>query len=151
MKRATLISGAVLAGAIAISGCGGSSGLSMAQLDTKGNAICVNVKEQGKKLVIPSDFATNPVALSATVNELIAIFQPADLKLKALKPTSSIKSNYDEFLSDAAHEISMLRQAANKAKLSDLPGAIAAANHEDNYNKTVFAAAAKKVGLTKCV
>jgi hypothetical protein len=150
MKRAGLISVAALA-ATAISGCGGSSGLSMSQLDTKGNAICAKVKTQGKSLTVPSDFATNPVAFSTTISELIAIFQPAQQKLKALKPTSSLKSDYNAFLSDSAHEVAMLRQSFNKAKLSDLAGAIALANQEDRYNKTVFAAAAKKVGLDKCI
>lgn len=101
--------------------------------------------------MFPSDAATNPVALGTTVNELVALVQPADSKLKALKPPSSLKSEYDAFLSDGTHEIDLLRQAANKAKLSDTAGAIALVKQENNYNKTVFAAAAKKLGLNACV
>jgi hypothetical protein len=151
MKRAGLISGAAVAAALVISACGGTSGLSMAQLDTKANAICENVKKQGQKLTVPSDATTNPVALSTLISELIALAEPADAKLKALKPTSSLKSEYDTFISDGDHEVAMLKQAFDKAKLSDLPSAIALSNQEDHYNKTVYAAAAKKLGLDSCV
>ena len=90
------------------------------------------------------------VRLRAQSDERGATVKRAEAKLKALNPASSLKVEYDALVSAASHETGLLKQAFDKAKLSNISGALALVNQENSYNTTVFRPEARKLGLSAC-
>ena len=143
---------AALAAAItlAVAGCGGSGGLSKADLDAKVNAICKTDNAQQSKIVVPDDFATNPVTAGKYLGRLQTQKQSTIAALKKLKPGKAVKDDYDKYLADWDHALSLLASAKTKAQAKDRAG-LQVVQQLGNYITSTMKPAERSLGFTVCV
>lgn len=120
-----LVLGGGTALVLALAGCGGSSSskpLSKTELVAKVNAICVSSLAESKKIPQPPDFATNPVAAAAYLDKALPILEGNVGKLKALKPESSVKADYENYVSDVVIDLNSVKSATAKSHAKDSTG-----------------------------
>jgi hypothetical protein len=134
MKRIAGLTVALAAmGAIAITGCGGSSnsgsssspsnsGLSKQQLAARADAQCIAYRNAATAIPQPKDFATNPVAAAAFLDKLKPLVAAQESAMLALKPDSSVKPLWDRFVAAGEHGTALFNDAVAKAHAKDRAG-----------------------------
>jgi hypothetical protein len=141
--------GFAVVGAVAIAGCGGSSGLSKDKLAAKANAICAKSTAAVDRIPAPADFNTNAVSAAAYLDKVVRLEQSGVASLKALKPASGVKGQFDAYLADLSHQLALVRSADGKAHAKDTSGqqdlqALRAYQQRNSHP------AAVRLGLTEC-
>jgi hypothetical protein len=150
MRTGTMASLAAAA-ALAVAGCGGSSssGLGKQQLDAKVNAMCARYNARLANLTAPSDLTTNADSAAAYLDRVEALATPDVAAMKALKPASSIKAQYDAYVADVSHQLSLLRSADAKAHAHDQSG-LAVLQSIADYGKGTVDPASRRLGFAEC-
>jgi hypothetical protein len=139
--------GLVIAGV----GCGGSGGLTRAQLATKVNGACAAYDSGLKRLgPQPSDFAQNPASAAAYLDKVKPLLDAAYNEIKDLKPADSVKADFDRFLSYVTRQRAFFESARTKSHASD-PGALLDISSAGNLKKDVLTPLDQKLGFTRCV
>jgi hypothetical protein len=133
-------------GALA-AGCGASSGLSKSALDAKANAICGAEAKAGEAVPAPSNIQDATQA-AAYFDKVEPIVSGATTKLEALKPGSSIKTDWNAYIALRKQETTLLQTVRQKADAKD-PSGLADLDKEPDLAKKVDAAATK-VGAATC-
>ena len=149
MRRIGIIAGCISTGAIAVAGCGGSSTLSKSQLDTKVNALCSGFIAKAKAIPVPSDFTSNPKSAATYLDKVVAAADPTATQIKALKPDSSVQSDFNAFTTAFSHDIDLIKTAAGQAHAADKTGLNTLAQ-ESAYDRSVTRPAGQKLGFTSC-
>jgi hypothetical protein len=135
---------------VGVAGCGGSSnsGLSRSQLAAKANAICAAANAKGNKIQQPSDLLTNASAAAAYFNAVEPIAAQSTAQLAALKPDSSAKSDWNNYMALRQQGLTLLKTIQSKANAHDRSG-IAVLQQSVALQRRV-AAAANTLGATTC-
>jgi Putative metallopeptidase len=152
MRSRGIGSAAVALAAIVLAGCGGSGGssdLSKAELVSKANAICSTSTATINKIQAPADFSSNAVAAAAYLDKVLKFEQSGVDRLKALKPASDVKADYEAYMTDLSHQLGLLRSADRKAHAKD-PSGLKDLDAIATYQKQTSHPAALRLGLTKC-
>ena len=135
---------------LVLAGCGGSTGLSQAQIDAKANAIC----QEGTRQVaavgpLPADFTTNPTAAATYLDRVAPISDKASSELATLVPAGSVKAAWNDFVVKNRAAASALDAARTKAHGSD-PSGIVDFQQATGPLTQVLDASARAVGATAC-
>ena len=119
-----LAAGSAATGALALAGCGssGSSGLSKSQLAAKADAQCTAYTKAATAIPQPKDFATNPVSAGAYLDKLKPLVAAQEAAMVALKPDSSAKSLWNQFVAAGKHTTTLFYDADAKAHARDRAG-----------------------------
>jgi hypothetical protein len=112
--------------AVTLAGCGssGSSGLSKAQLATKADAACSAYTKAATAIPQPKDFATNPVSAAAYLDKLKPLVAAQERAMLAVKPDSSAKALWDQFIAAGKHTTALFYDADAKAHAKDRSGLV---------------------------
>jgi hypothetical protein len=149
MRRKITWIGGTAATALSLAACGGSSGLSKAQLGAKVNPVCRSFVAQVKAIPVPPDFVQNPAHAATYLGQLVAIVQKGTNEVAALKPDSSVKSQFDSYVQSLKHEVALLKSAQAAAQAKN-PAGLQTLNQESAYNKTTVKPAASALGFSSC-
>jgi hypothetical protein len=111
-------------GVLALAGCGSSksSGLSKTDLANKADAVCSSYTKAASAISQPKDFFTNPVAAAAYLDKLKPLVATQEHAMQALKPDSSVKPLWDQFLAAGEHTTVLFNRADAKAHAKDRTG-----------------------------
>lgn len=143
--------GLTVTGAMALGGCGssGSSGLTKAQLASRANAICSSYTKTASAIPQPKDFVTNPVAAAAYLDKLKPLAAAQEKAMLALKPDSSVKALWDQFIAGGEHLTALLNDADAKAHAKDRAG-LADLEQLASYKTNTLNPVATQLGATEC-
>jgi hypothetical protein len=146
-----LVVGSAAAGAIALAGCGssGNSGLSKQQLADKANAQCIAYAKAATAIPQPKDFATNPVAAAAFLDKVKPLVAAQERAMLALKPDSSAKALWDQFVAAGKHMTALFYDADAKAHAKDRAGLTDLAQFAA-YKTSKADPLARQLGATAC-
>jgi hypothetical protein len=138
--------------AIALSACGGSSGggLSKAQLATKVNAACSAYTKGVNAIPVPSDYATNANAAAAYLDKLKPLVDAEKNAIVSLKPDSSVKADFDQYVTNGQHQYALFSDAVRKAHAAD-PSGLLDIQASQTYKRTVLEPLERKLGFTSCL
>jgi hypothetical protein len=119
-----LAAGLAATSVIALAGCGssGNSGLSKQQLASKADAACTAYTQAASAIPQPKDFATNPVTAAAFLGKLKPLVATQEQAMLALKPDSSAKALWDQFVAAGEHATALFNDAVAKAQAKDRAG-----------------------------
>lgn len=139
------LSALALAGAV--TACGGSSGLSKAELSKQANAICTAEQKAGEAVPAPSNIQDASQA-APYFDKIVPIIVGATTKLAALKPADEIKADWNAFLTQRKSLTTLMQTVQHKADAKDASGLADLSTEPDLAKK--MAAAATKAGATAC-
>ena len=106
--------------ALVVAGCGGGGGggeLSKADLAKKANAICADYSKQGTSLGSPD--LSDPAKAEDYIRKAQDLASKQQDELKALKPDSKVKPDYDKLLDATGQATDLLGQLADAAADKD--------------------------------
>ena len=126
-------------------GCGGSSGLSHAELVKKSDGICT----QANKELGPPPQATSLSDALASLDKAYAVGQKQIARLKKLKPSKSDREAFRKFIDAFAAADENLRQQRQAAARRDV-SSFRTLQSQFRQQLRDLAQAASKVGLTVC-
>jgi hypothetical protein len=104
-----------------LAGCGGSSGLSRAQLVAKADAICATAQASASAVPSPSDL-TDETAAAAYFDKIAPITDQETHDLSALKADGSAASDWNAFISAQTQANALLQTLKAKADAKDPSG-----------------------------
>jgi outer membrane murein-binding lipoprotein Lpp len=144
--------GAAVAAALALAGCGssGSSGLSKSALAAKVNAACTAYKTGVNAIPQPSDFVQNPVAAAAYLDKLKPFIDAEYNSITALQPDSSVKADFDAYVTDGKRQTALFNDARAKAHARN-PAGLQDIRQAQVYKQTVLVPLERKLGFTACL
>lgn len=139
--------GLLLATGALMGGCGGSSGLSRAQLVAKANSICA--KTQAAASAVPSPSNLGDVSAAAAYFDKIApITDKETHDLSALKPDGAAATDWNAFIDAQIKANTLLQTLKAKADAKDASGLQDLGNVTAVGNRVV--ATATKLGAATC-
>jgi hypothetical protein len=144
-KLLALLGTGVLSASLAA--CGGSSTLSKSALVSKANSICAAAVSQSSGIQQPTSFQ-NPAVVAAYLNKIEPITASATSKLEALKPDSSVKSEWDAYIAARKSGLQLLQTLQHKANTKD-PSGLADLQRVPAMQQQVVAAA-NALGASEC-
>jgi hypothetical protein len=146
-----LAAGLAVTSAIALAGCGGSSnsGLSKAQLAAKADAQCTAYTKAATAIPQPKDFATNPVSAAAFLDKLKPLVAAQENAMLALKPDSSAKSLWDQFVAAGEHGTALFNDAVAKAHARN-PAGLRDLEQLAAYKTSTADPLARQLGASAC-
>lgn len=113
----TITLAALASAALVAAGCGGSSGLSKADLAKKANAICSKYSEKGKALGSPN--LNDPKQAEDYFNKATALARSQQSELEGLDPEQSVKADYGKLTKATGDATQLLADLAAAAKAKD--------------------------------
>jgi hypothetical protein len=137
--------------ALALAGCGSSksSGLSKADLAAKVSAVCSSYTKAASAIPQPKDFFTNPLAAAAYLDKLKPLVATQEHAMQSLKPDSSVKPLWDQFLAAGEHTTALFNQADAKAHAKDRSG-ISDLVQATSYKQRTVNPLARQLGASAC-
>jgi hypothetical protein len=134
--------------AVGLTACGSSSDkeLSKTDLVAKANAICKTATATGNKIKAPASL-DNPTTAAAYFDKVAPLVEKEDHDLRALKPDSDVKADWNAYLTAEGKAVALLAKVTRKAHAKDPSGVT------DLQNATTgppVQAAARKLGMTEC-
>jgi hypothetical protein len=149
VKLGSVLALAVLA--LGLTACGSSdskdSGLSKSDLISKANAICKRGTKEGTAIKPPASLNDAAVA-AAYFDKVEAVTKKETADLKALKPASDVKADYNAFTTAQQTAEDLVEQITAKAHAKDASGQADIAKLGPLGKKVN--AAAKKLGANDC-
>ncbi len=140
---------------VGLSACGGGDdkkdggdGLAKAELVKQANAICKATNDASDKIKAPTDI-NDPAQAAPYFKSLAELGHKLDDQLKALKPATEVKADYDAFLAEEKKAVDLVQGLADAAAAKDAKKGQQLLQ-EANAN-TSFKASADKLGLGTCV
>jgi hypothetical protein len=130
-----------------VAGCGGSSSLSKADLDSKANSLCQTAGNKIKTIPTPSNIQDATQA-AAYFDNVVPIITDVTNKLADLKPAADVKADWDAFITAQKAETAAFVSIQHKADVKDSSGLTDLAKVRP-LDQAVNAAATK-VGATGC-
>ena len=119
----TLTACLIVAAGIALAGCGSSSsGLAKSELASNADAICSSYTKSASAIPQPKDFVTNPVSAATYLDQLRPLAAAQKKAMLALKPDSSVKPLWDQFVAGGEHLTALLGDADAEAHAKDRAG-----------------------------
>jgi hypothetical protein len=136
----------------ALSACGSSSsgGLSKVQLAAKVNAACAAYNSAVNSVKVPNDYATNAASAAAYLDRVKPLVDTEKNTITALKPDSSVKSDFDAYVMDGQHQYALFTDLVAKAHANNRAGLVEFATIQI-YRKSVLAPLEMKLGFTACL
>jgi hypothetical protein len=104
-----------------LAGCGGSSGLSRAQLVSKANAICAVTQTAASAVPSPSNL-TDETAAAAYFDKLAPLTDKETHDLSALEADGSAAADWNAFISAQTQANALLQTLKAKADAKDASG-----------------------------
>lgn len=144
-----------LAVAVAVGGCGGSSGPGRAHYIAQANQICAQARTQAAPLIqqlaatVSSPTAASERRAAPSVEKLEAIGQSYLAQLRALKEPSADHAAIERFLTPSGQVIDAIGQAASALKSGDTVTALAALQQIQTVAEDANGAA-RAYGLEQC-
>jgi hypothetical protein len=146
-KLLALLGAAVLSASLAACGGGSSSGLSRSQIVSRANSLCAAGVAASSKIPPPTSFQ-NPVVVAAYFNKIEPITASETTKLEALKPASSVKSQWDAYLAARKSGLQLLQTLQHKANAKD-PSGLADLRQVPAMQQRIISAA-RALGANEC-
>jgi hypothetical protein len=145
-KLLTMLGTGLLSASLAACGSS-SSGLSKSALVSKANSICAAAVSQSSGIQAPQSFQ-NPTVVAAYLNKIEPITESATTKLEALKPASSVKSQWNAYIAARKSGLSLLKTLQQKANAKD-PSGLADLQKVPAMQQHIIAAA-NALGASEC-
>ena len=139
----------LLGAALALSACGsaGSSPLTRAALQTRGNSACAALHRSLASLPAPAPANTGP-ALSAYLSRVMSAERSEYRTLAALRPPLSEQAAYSALLHGVSHRLALLGGAATSARSGG--NALGALQDAVVYEAGALPPLAQRLGLSSC-
>ena len=158
MRNANVIAVAALAGALALAGCGGSSGPAKSQFVTKADAICQATQRQATPLIhqitaggaaLVTGGARASRQIAPAVQRLHTVAASGLARLKALAQPSGAKTAIQKFLTPLAKVVDAIDKAAAALSQGQGPQALGLLQQAQPLVQQVTGAATA-YGLPQC-
>ena len=136
--------------ALAIAGCGGSSGtLSRAQLAAKVDAACSSYAKASSAIPQPSNVASDVGAAAVYLQKLRPLVESEHAAIAGLKPPPALRAQFDLFLAASTHQLGLFESALSKAQAHD-PSSFRDLLTATRYKQSVMVPLERTLGITAC-